>query len=71
MARIDGGRLVAKVLKQEGVECIFALCGGHIDPIFQGCKDEGIRIIDVRHEQAAVFMAEGWGPGRQENPESP
>ncbi len=60
MAEIDGGRLVAKVLKQEGVECIFALCGGHIDPIFQGCKDEGIRIIDTRHEQAAVFMAEGW-----------
>lgn len=60
MAEIDGGRLVAKVLKQEGVECVFALCGGHIDPIFQGCKDEGIRVIGTRHEQAAIFMAEGW-----------
>jgi len=60
MAKIDGGRLVAKVLKQEGVEYLFALCGGHIDPIFQGCEDEGISIIDARHEQAAVLMAEGW-----------
>ena len=60
MAEIDGGRLVAKVLKQEGIECIFGLSGGHIDPIFQGCLDEKIRVIDTRHEQAAVFMAEGW-----------
>ena len=60
MAEINGGRLVAKVLKQEGIECIFGLSGGHIDPIFQGCLDEKIRVIDTRHEQAAVFMAEGW-----------
>ncbi len=60
MAEIDGGRLVAKVLKQEGVECIFALCGGEIDPIFQGCLDEKIKVIDTRHEQAAVFMADAW-----------
>ena len=60
MAEINGGRLLAKALKQEGVECIFGLPGGQIDSIFQGCKDEGIRVIDTRHEQAAVFMAEGW-----------
>lgn len=60
MAEIDGGRLVARVLKQEGVKYLFALPGGHIDPIFQGCLDEGIGVIDARHEQAAVFMAEGW-----------
>ncbi|MDP2919485.1 MAG: thiamine pyrophosphate-binding protein, partial [Dehalococcoidia bacterium] len=60
MAEIDGGQLVARVLKQEGVECIFGLSGGHIDPIFQACHDEKIRLIDTRHEQAAVFMAEGW-----------
>ncbi len=60
MGEIDGGRLVAKVLKQEGVEFLFMLCGGHIDPIVQGCWDEGIRVIGARHEQAAVFMAEGW-----------
>ena len=60
MARINGGKLVARVLKQEGVEYIFALSGGEIDPIFQGCTDEGIKVIDTRHEQAAVFAAEGW-----------
>ncbi len=60
MAKIEGGRLAAKVLKQEGVENIFVLAGGHVLPIFQGCEDEGIRVIDTRHEQAAVLMAEGW-----------
>jgi len=60
MGKINGGRLVAKVLKQEGVECIFALPGGQIDSIFQGCLEEKIRVIDTSHEQAAVFMAEGW-----------
>ncbi len=60
MAKIDGGRLVAKALKQEGVEYIFGLSGWHIDAIFQGCLDENIKVIDTRHEQAAVFMADGW-----------
>ena len=60
MSKVTGGRLVVRVLKNEGAECIFALSGGHVDPIFQGCLDEKVRIIDVRHEQAAVFMAEGW-----------
>jgi len=59
MAEINGGALIARVLKQEGVERLFGLCGGHIDPIFQACTDEGIEVIGARHEQAAVFMAEG------------
>lgn len=55
-----GGDLVAWGLKEEGVECIFGLSGGHINSIFDACIDYGIRIIDTRHEQAAVNMAEGW-----------
>ncbi len=55
-----GGGLVARALKNEGVEMIFSLSGGHINPIYNGCLAEGIRIIDTRHEQAAVNMAEGW-----------
>ena len=55
---VSGGRLVAKALKNEGVDTIFTLCGGHIIDIYDGCIDEGIRIIDVRHEQAAVHAAE-------------
>src|SRR3954451_20161362 len=50
--------LVAKLLKQRGVEHIFALCGGHIMPIWMRLDAEGIRIVDVRDERAAVHMAQ-------------
>ena len=56
---ISGGRLVAKALKNEGVDTIFTLCGGHIIDIYDGCVDEGIRVIDVRHEQVAAHAADG------------
>src|SRR3569833_1958048 len=55
-----GGHLVAKALKNEGVDTIFTLCGGHIIDISDGCVDEGIRIIDVRHEQVAAHAADGY-----------
>ena len=57
---VSGGHLVAKALKQEGVDTIFTLCGGHIIDIYDGCLDEGIRIIDVRHEQTAAHAADGY-----------
>ncbi len=57
---ITGGHLVAKALKNEGVDTIFTLCGGHIIDIYDGCIDEGIRIIDVRHEQVAAHAADGY-----------
>lgn len=57
---VSGGRLVAKALKNEGVDVIFTLCGGHIIDIYDGCLDEGIRIIDVRHEQVAAHAADGY-----------
>src|ERR1700683_3738089 len=57
---ISGGHLVAKALKSEGVDTIFTLCGGHIIDIYDGCVDEGIRIIDVRHEQVAAHAADGY-----------
>lgn len=57
---VSGGRLVAKALKAEGVDTIFTLCGGHIIDIYDGCLDEGIRIIDVRHEQVAAHAADGY-----------
>ena len=64
---IHGGRLAAKALKQAGVECIFTLSGGHVMAIYDGCIDEGIEVIDVRHEQAAVHAADAWSrlnPGK-------
>ncbi len=55
-----GGRIVAKVLKSRGVTHLFTLSGGHLFSIYDGCKAEGIEIVDVRHEQTAVFAAEGF-----------
>jgi len=57
---ISGGHLVAKALKAEGVDTIFTLCGGHIIDIYDGCLDENIRIVDVRHEQVAAHAADGY-----------
>jgi acetolactate synthase-1/2/3 large subunit len=57
---VSGGHLVAKALKAEGVDTIFTLCGGHIIDIYDGCLDEGIRIVDVRHEQTAAHAADGY-----------
>jgi len=54
-----GGRIVAKVLRSRGVGQLFTLSGGHLFSIYDGCKEEGIGIVDVRHEQTAVFAAEG------------
>ncbi len=60
MGEIDGGHLFARALKKEGVEYIFTLNGGHIYNLYEGCADEGIKIIDFRHEQVAAHAAEGW-----------
>jgi acetolactate synthase-1/2/3 large subunit len=57
---LHGGRLIARRLKAHGVTKLFTLSGGHIFPIYDGCREEGIDIVDVRHEQSAAFAAEGW-----------
>jgi acetolactate synthase I/II/III large subunit len=58
--QLSGGHLVAKGLRNEGIDAIFTLCGGHIIDIYDGCIDEGIAIIDVRHEQVAAHAADGY-----------
>ncbi len=60
MAQIHGGRIVARALRAEGVPFVFTLCGGHVMSIYDGCIDEGIGVIDVRHEQTAGHAADGW-----------
>ncbi|HEU0019491.1 MAG TPA: acetolactate synthase [Thermoleophilaceae bacterium] len=57
---LHGGRLVAERLKAHDVSRVFTLSGGHIFPIYDGCVSEEIDLVDVRHEAAAVFAAEGW-----------
>lgn len=61
MGNVRGGQLVADALRREGVEYIFSLSGGHINPIYEACDRADITVIDTRHEQAAAHMAEAWG----------
>lgn len=49
--------LVARSLKARGVKRVFALCGGHIMPVWMAIADEGVEIIDVRDERSAIYMA--------------
>jgi acetolactate synthase-1/2/3 large subunit len=59
-ATFHGGRLIARRLKAHGVSKLFTLSGGHLFSIYDGCREEGIEIVDVRHESSAAFAAEGW-----------
>jgi acetolactate synthase-1/2/3 large subunit len=58
--KIHGGQIMARALKAEGVDVVFTLSGGHIVGFLDGCVQEGIRIVDVRHEQAAAHAAEAY-----------
>ncbi len=60
VTQLHGGRLIAQRLKAHGVSRLFTLSGGHLFSIYDGCRAEGIELIDVRHEQSAAFAAEGW-----------
>ena len=55
---MHGGDLVGDVLRAQGVEFLFTLCGGHISPVLIGAKARGIRVVDTRHEATAVFAAD-------------
>jgi acetolactate synthase-1/2/3 large subunit len=60
METLTGGQLVARMLRKEGVGTAFTLSGLHVAPIYAGCVDEGIRLVDTRHEQAAAHAADAW-----------
>jgi len=60
MAMVTGGQLVARMLKTEGVRQIFTLSGLHVAPIYAGCVEEGIQVVDMRHEQAAAHAADAY-----------
>jgi acetolactate synthase-1/2/3 large subunit len=57
---VHGGVLAARALAAAGVRTVFALPGGHVLPVFEGARVEGLRLVDTRHEAGAVLMAEGW-----------
>ena len=59
--RVQGGRLAAQAIAAEGVDVVFTLSGGHVMPVYEGCRREGVRVVDLRHEQSAAHAAEAWG----------
>jgi thiamine pyrophosphate-dependent acetolactate synthase large subunit-like protein len=65
-AAVHGGRLVARALRSRGVSKLFSLSGGHLFSIYDGCKEEGIEVVDTRHEQSAAFAAIGWAKATRE-----
>lgn len=60
MEPLTGGQLVAKMLKAQGVTHVFTLSGLHVAAIYAGCVDEGIQVVDTRHEQAAAHAADAY-----------
>jgi acetolactate synthase-1/2/3 large subunit len=63
---VHGGRLVAQAMKSRGASKLFSLSGGHLFSIYDGCKEEGIDVVDTRHEQSAAFAAIGWAKATRE-----
>ena len=59
--KIDGGFVIISTLKKMGVKDIFTLSGGHINPIYNACKEMGVRLIDTHHEQGASMAADAYG----------
>jgi acetolactate synthase-1/2/3 large subunit len=60
MSDLTGGHLVARTLREAGVPHVFTLCGGHILPIYDGCVSEGLRVVDMRHEQACAHAGDAY-----------
>ena len=61
MAMVNGSQILARALRKQGVDTMFYLMGGPMLDAEASCIEEGIRSIDVRHEQAAAMMAHAWG----------
>ena len=60
VSELASGHMAIRALRTAGIEHLFTLSGGHLFPLYDGCRHEGVRIIDTRHEQAATFAAEGF-----------
>ncbi len=60
MAKVDGAYLVARTLKEEGVDHLFYLMGGPNYEIINNSEDMGIKPVDFRHEQAAAMAAHAY-----------
>src|SRR5207249_10300005 len=57
---VTGNEIVARSLAQHGVDTVFFLMGGPMVDCENACEQAGLRMIDVRHEQAAAMMAHAY-----------
>ena len=60
MGQVTGAQLLVRALKREGIDRLFSLCGDHLNATYIACAEAGVAIVDVRHESAAVHMADGY-----------
>src|SRR5213593_3622112 len=60
MTTMDGGALVGRVLKEQGVKFLFAINGGHTFPILANLRNNDVRLIHMRHEQACAYAADAY-----------
>ncbi len=60
MGQVTGAQLLVRALKREGIERVFSLCGDHLNAIYVACAEASLSIVDVRHESAAVHMADAY-----------
>jgi acetolactate synthase-1/2/3 large subunit len=58
---MTGADLLVRLLKAQDVPFVTTLCGNGLDPLFAACKRQGLRLVDVRNEQAAGYMADAVG----------
>src|SRR5687767_6823629 len=61
MTRLRGADVLARALAQAGARQVFSLSGNHIMPVYDAALDAQLEITHVRHEGAAVHMADAWG----------
>ncbi len=60
MAKVDGGVLISRILKEQNVKYLFAVNGGHLFPILANIRDDGIKLIHMRHEQTTAYAADAY-----------
>ena len=58
--KMQGGSILAKAIAHKGINQVFSLCGGFLNPIYDGCLDNGVEVIGARHEMEAGFMGNAW-----------
>jgi len=59
-ARVDGGELVGRILGEQGVRYCFAINGGHTWPVLSHLRENGVKMIHMRHEQSCAYAADAW-----------